>query len=76
MEGVCCHSVLPTEDVFCHSVMSVEEKLPCHSVLSTEEGSQMNCTSISEMVESQETLISSNSGSNNHSLSIADLPLT
>ena len=28
------------------------------------------------MAESQETQISSNSGSNNHSLSIADLPLT
>ena len=36
----------------------------------------MNCASISEMVESQETQISSNSGSNKRSLSIADLPLT
>ena len=36
----------------------------------------MNCASISETVESQETQISSNSGSNKPSLSIADLPLT
>ena len=36
----------------------------------------MNCASISEMVESQETPISLNSGSNNHSLSVVDLPLT
>ena len=35
----------------------------------------MNCASISEMAESHETQISSNSGSNNHSLSITDLPL-
>ena len=36
----------------------------------------MNCASISEMVESQETPISSKCGSNNPSLSITDLPLT
>ena len=36
----------------------------------------MNCASISETAESQETQISSNSGSNNPSFSIADLPLT
>ena len=36
----------------------------------------MNCASISEMAESQETQISSNSGSNYPSLSITDLPLT
>ena len=41
-----------------------------------EDRSQMNCASISEMVESQELQISSNSGSNNPSLSIADLLLT
>ena len=56
--------------------MSAEENLPCHSVPSTEEKSQMNCASISEMVESQESQISLNSASSNHSLSIADLPLT
>ena len=73
------HSVPSMEGVFYHSDMSdmsVEENLPCHLVLSMDEGSQMNCASISEMVESQETQISSNSGSNNHSLSVADLPLT
>ena len=70
------HSVLSMEGVFCHSDMSAEENLPCNSVPSMEGGSQMNCASISEMVESQESQISSNSGSNNHSLSIADLPLT
>ena len=75
-EGVVSHSVPSTEGAFCHSVTSAEGKLPCHSVPSTEEGSQMNCASISEMAESQKTQISSNSGSNNHSLSIADLPLT
>ena len=48
-----------TEGVFCHSVMSAEENLPCHSVPSMEDRSQMNCTSISEMVESQESQISS-----------------
>ena len=75
-EGVFSHSVPLMEGVFCHSVTSAEENLSYHLVPSTEGGSQMNCASISEMVESQETQISSNSGSNNHSLSIADLPLT
>ena len=70
------HSVPSTEGVFCHSDMSAEEKLPCHSVPSMGGGSQMNCASISEMAESQETQISLESSSNNHSLSIADLPLT
>ena len=72
MEGVFCHSVasavLSTKGVICHSVTSV--------VLSTEEGSQMNCASISKMAESPETQISSNSGSNNPSLSVVDLLLT
>ena len=76
MEVAFDHSVPSTEGVFCHSFKSVEENLPCHSVLSMEGGSQMNCASISEMAESQGTQISLNSGSNNHSLSIADLPLT
>ena len=76
MEGVFSHSVPSTEGVFCHSVTSAEEKLSCHSVPSMEGGSQMNCASISETAESQETQISLNSGSNNPSLSIADLPLT
>ena len=75
-EGVFRHSVPSTEAVFCHSVAPVEENLPCHSVPSTEAGSQMNCASISDMAESPESTISSNSGSNKHSLSITDLPLT
>ena len=70
------HSVPSTGGVFCHSDPSVEQNLPCHSVPSTKEKSQMNCVSIFETVESQEICISSNSDSNNHSLSIADLPLT
>ena len=76
MEGVFGHSVPSTEGVFCHSDTPAEENLPCHSVPSMEGGSQMNCASISETAESPKTQISSNSGSNNHSLSIADLPLT
>ena len=70
------HSVPSTEGVFSNSVMLAEENLPYHSVWSMEEGSQMNCASISETAESPGTLISLKSGSNNHSLSIADLPLT
>ena len=76
MEETLSHSVPSTEGVFSHSDMSAEENLPCHSVPSMEEGSQMNCASISEMAESPKAQISSNSGSNNHSLSITDLPLT
>ena len=76
MEGEFSHSVPSMEGVFSHSVAPVEGNLPCHSVPSKEEQSQMNCVSISKMVESQESQISSNSGSNNHSISIADLPLT
>ena len=76
MEVAFSHSVLSTKGVFCHSDTSVEDNLPCHSVPTTEGGSQMNCSSISEMVESQESQITLNSGSDNHSLSIVDLPLT
>ena len=75
-EAAFSHSVPATEGVFCHSVMSVEENLPYHSVPSTEDRSQMNCARISEMVESQESQIFSNSGSNTPSLSITDLLLT
>ena len=70
------HSVPSMEGVFCHSDTSAEENLPYHSVPSMEEGSQMNSASISEMVESQESQNSLNSGSNKPSFSIADLPLT
>ena len=77
MEGVFRHSVPSTEAVFCHSVLLTEEALPYHSVLPTEAaGSQMNCASISDTAESPESTLSLNSGSNNHSLSITDLPLT
>ena len=75
MEGVFRHSVLTTKAVFCHSDPPAEENLPCHSVPSTEAGSQMNCASISDTAESTETQISSNSDSNYHSHSVADLPL-
>ena len=75
-EGAFSHSVLSMEGVFCHSDTSAEGNLPCHSVPSMKEGSQMNCASISEMAESPKTQISLNSGSDNHSLSIADLPFT
>ena len=75
-EGVFRHSVPSTEAVFCHSVMPVEENLPCHSVLPTEARSQMNFAGISDTAESPKTPISLNSGSNKHSLSITDLPLT
>ena len=75
-EGVFRHSVPSTEAVFCHSVPLTEEALPCHSVPLTEVESQMNCASISDMAKSPETPNSLYSGSNNHSLSITDLPLT
>ena len=73
MEGVFGHSVLlmeedrltSTEGVFSHSVPSMEE-----------DRSQMNCASISNMAESPESSSDHVVGSNNHSLSIADLPLT
>ena len=60
-EGVFSHSVLPTEAV---------------SLASTEERSQMNCASISDMAETPDSSSDRVVGSNNHSLSIADLPLT
>ena len=47
-----------------------------HSVLPTEDRSQMNCASISNMAESPESSSDHVVGSNNPSLSIADLPLT
>ena len=69
-EGVFSHSVTSTEGVFCHSVPPTEEKP------STEDRSQMNCTSISDTAESPDSSSKHIVGSNNHSLSIADLPLT
>ena len=58
-----------TEGVFSHSVLLTEE----NSLTSTEDRSQMNCASISNMADSSSDHVV---GSNNPSLSIADLPLT
>ena len=71
-EGVFCHSVMSTEGVFSHSVLPTEED----PLTSTEDRSQMNCASISNMAESPESSSDRVAGSNNHSLSITDLPLT
>ena len=76
MKGAFSHSVLLMEGVFCHSVMSAEENLSSHSVLSIEDRSQMNYASIQDTTESPKNQISLNCSSNNHSLSITDLPLT
>ena len=77
------HSVPPaeedpltsTEGVFCHSLTSTEGVFS-HSVPSTEARPQMNCASISNTAESPESSSDLVVGSNNHSLSITDLPLT
>ena len=61
-----------TEGVFSHSVLLTEENL----LTSTEDRSQMNCASISNTAESPESSSDRVVGSNNPSLSIADLPLT
>ena len=74
------HSVPPmeenpltsTEGVFSHSVPLTEE----NSLTPTEDRSQMNCASISNTAESPGSSSDRVVGSNNHSLSIADLPLT
>ena len=55
-----------------HSVPSTEED----PLTSMEDGSQMNCASISDMAETSDSSLNRVSGSNYHSLSIADLPLT
>ena len=79
-EGVSSHSVPPTEEdpltstegVFGHSVLPTKED----PLTSTEDRSQMNCASISNTAESPESSSDRVVGSNNPSLSIADLPLT
>ena len=82
-EGVFSHSVpsteaapdapnTSTEGVFSHSV-PLTEATP---VTSTEERSQMNCASISDTAETSDSSSVRVVGSNNHSLSITDLPLT
>ena len=90
-EGVFGHSVplteedplTSTEGVFGHSVLLMEEDpltstegVFSHSVPSTEDRSQMNCASISNMAETPDSSSDRVVGSNNPSLSIADLPLT
>ena len=79
-EGVFSHSVPPaeedpltsTEGVSSHSVPPMEE----NSHTSMEDRSQMNCASIPNTAESPESSSDLVVGSNNPSLSIADLPLT
>ena len=75
--------LMPTEGVFGHSVPLTEEDpltstegVFSHSVPSTEDRSQMNCASIPNTAESPESSSDHVVGSNNHSLSITDLPLT
>ena len=87
-EGASCHSVPPTEaapvppteatplasteGVSCHSVQLTETA----PITSTEEGSQMNCASITDTAETSDSSSVRVVGSNNHSLSVTDLPLT
>ena len=79
-EGASCHSVPPTEaapvpsteGVSCHSVPLMETA----PLTSTEERSQMNCASISDTAETPDSSSVRVAGSNNHSLSVTDLPLT
>ena len=88
-EGASCHSVpsteaapvplteaaplTSTEDVSCHSVPPTETA-PLTST--EEERSQMNCASISDTAKTPDSSSVRVVGSNNHSLSITDLPLT
>ena len=60
-----------TEGVFGHSVPP-SEAVP----LASTDRSQMNCASISDTAETPDSSSDPVVGSNNHSLSIADLPLT
>ena len=80
MEGASRHSVPPTEA----APVPLTEGVSCHSVpptetaplTSTEERSQMNCASISDTAKTPDSSSVRVVGSNNHSLSITDLPLT
>ena len=71
-EGVFSHSVTSTEGVFGHSVPPTDED----PLMSTEDRSQMNCASISDTAETSDSSSDHVVGSNNHSLSITNLPLT
>ena len=84
-EGVFSHSdpLMFMEGVFSHSVpltdedpLTSTEGVFSHSVPSTEDRSQMNCPSICNTAETTDSSSNHVVGSNNHSLSIADLPLT
>ena len=75
------HSVMSTEAAFSHSVLPAEgnllastEGVFCHSVPSAE--GSINCASISDTAKSPDSSSDRVVGSNKHSLSIADLPLT
>ena len=70
-EGVFSHSVPSTEGVFCNSVPPTETA----PVTSTDR-SQMNCASISNTTDSSDSSPKHIVGSNYHSLSITNLPLT
>ena len=78
-EGASCHSVPPTEA----APVPLTEGVSCHSVLLTETApvtstnrSQMNCASISDTADSSDSSSVRVVGSNDHLLSITDLPLT
>ena len=71
-EGVLSHSVTSTEGVVSHSVLLMEE----NPLTSTEDRSQMNCANTPNTAESPESSSDLVVGSNNPSLSVADLPLT
>ena len=68
-------SVLHTEAASCHPLPS-REAAPATPVPSMKGRSQMNCASISNTAESPKVTPNRVSGSNNHSLSVANLPLT
>ena len=71
---------LQFQDILFHSWKRIQftstEGVFYHSVPLTEDRSQMNCASISNTAESPESSSDHVIGSNNPSLSIADLPLT
>ena len=71
-EGVFSHSLTSMEGVFSHSVRPAEE----NPLTSMEDRSQMNCASISNTAESPDSSSDRVVGSDNPSLSIADLPPT
>ena len=71
-KGVFSHSVTSTEGVFGHSVPPTE----ADPLTSTEERSQMNCASTPDTADPSDSSSVRVVGSDNHSLSIADLPLT